>query len=75
MQKQLITIPGYRVYEYLLVINPHEELRLKILCDALREEGLKLLNWGEAQEEWQARVLSLRNWRPDEGWPDVSNEA
>ena len=55
--------------------NISEELRLKILCDALREEGLKLLNWGEAQEEWQARVLSLRNWRPDEGWPDVSDEA
>ncbi len=24
------TIPGYRVYEYLLVLNPHEELRNKI---------------------------------------------
>ncbi|MEK6783344.1 MAG: ATP-dependent helicase HrpB [Bacteroidota bacterium] len=51
-----------------------DELRTKILCDALRQEGLKLLNWGEAQEEWQARVLSLRTWRPDEGWPDVSEE-
>jgi 2'-5' RNA ligase len=26
-----ITLPGYRVYEYLLVLNPHEELRNKIL--------------------------------------------
>jgi len=25
------TIPGYRVYEYLLVLNPHEELRNKIV--------------------------------------------
>jgi 2'-5' RNA ligase len=24
------TIPGYRVYEYLLVLNPHEELRNKV---------------------------------------------
>jgi 2'-5' RNA ligase len=24
------TIPGYRIYEYLLVLNPHEELRNKI---------------------------------------------
>jgi 2'-5' RNA ligase len=24
------TMPGYRVYEYLLVLNPHEELRKKI---------------------------------------------
>ena len=51
-----------------------EELRIKILCNAVREEGLKLLSWGEAQEEWQSRVLSLRTWRPEEGWPDVSDE-
>ena len=25
-------IPGYRVYEYLLVLNPHEELRHKIMA-------------------------------------------
>jgi 2'-5' RNA ligase len=30
MQQQLVSIPGYRVYEYLLVINPHEELRNRI---------------------------------------------
>jgi 2'-5' RNA ligase len=26
-----ITLPGYRVYEYLLVLNPHEELRNRIM--------------------------------------------
>jgi 2'-5' RNA ligase len=26
-----VTIPGYRVFEYLLVLNPHEELRSKIM--------------------------------------------
>jgi 2'-5' RNA ligase len=34
MQLQTVTtatIPGYRVYEYLLVLNPHEELRSKIM--------------------------------------------
>jgi len=31
MQLTGITLPGYRVYEYLLVLNPHEELRNKIL--------------------------------------------
>lgn len=30
MQLTGITIPGYRIYEYLLVLNPHEELRNKI---------------------------------------------
>ena len=26
-----VTIPGYRIFEYLLVINPHEELRNKVM--------------------------------------------
>lgn len=31
MQLTGITLPGYRVYEYLLVLNPHEELRKRIM--------------------------------------------
>jgi 2'-5' RNA ligase len=30
MQKVITSIPGYRVYEYLLVLSPHEELRNQI---------------------------------------------
>ena len=30
MQLSGITMPGYRAYEYLLVLNPHEELRNRI---------------------------------------------
>ena len=51
-----------------------EEQRIKILCDTVREEGLKLLGWDDAQREWQARVVSIRTWRPEENWPDVSDE-
>jgi 2'-5' RNA ligase len=31
MEKIIAQLPGYRVYEYLLVLNPHEELRNKIM--------------------------------------------
>lgn len=31
MQKQIVSIPGYRVFEYLLVLQPHEELRNTLL--------------------------------------------
>lgn len=31
MEKLIVSIPGYRIYEYLLVLNPHEELRNKIM--------------------------------------------
>jgi ATP-dependent helicase HrpB len=49
--------------------------RVAVLCDAIREEGLKVLGWDEAQKAWQARVMSLRAWRPQEHWPDVSDES
>ncbi|CAN5375512.1 ATP-dependent helicase HrpB [soil metagenome] len=48
--------------------------RIQVICNAIREEGLKMLNWNESQEDFQARVLSLRKWRENESWPDVSNE-
>jgi len=51
-----------------------DELRIKLLCEAVREEGLPLLGWDDAQRDWQARVLSLRTWRPEENWPDVTDE-
>jgi 2'-5' RNA ligase len=31
MKTIINTIPGYKVYEYLLILNPHEELRNKIV--------------------------------------------
>jgi ATP-dependent helicase HrpB len=49
--------------------------RVAVLCAAIREEGLKVLGWGEAEIAWQARVMSLRVWRPQENWPDVSDES
>jgi ATP-dependent helicase HrpB len=51
-----------------------EALRIKIICEVIRDHGLKILNWTESQEELQARILSLKKWRPQENWPDVSNE-
>jgi ATP-dependent helicase HrpB len=51
-----------------------EEIRIHVLCDALREEGIRLLDWSDEHTEWQTRLMCLRTWRPDEGWPDVSEE-
>ena len=51
-----------------------EGKRINVLCDAIRHEGLKIIGWSAAQTEWQARVMSLRTWRPQEEWPDVSDE-
>ena len=52
-----------------------EQKKTAVLCQTIREKGLSFLNWGERESAWQARVLSLRKWRPDEVWPDVSDET
>ncbi len=45
-----------------------------VLCAAIREEP-NLLPWSDQILAWQARVMSLKLWRPDEDWPDVSKPA
>lgn len=56
-----------------LKIIPEEE-RIKILCDVVRKEGLTILNLTEQVFDWKARLSSIKAWRPDEEWPDVSDE-
>ena len=46
----------------------------EVLFNVIREKGLAFLNWADSEISWQARVLSLKQWRPDEGWPDVTDE-
>lgn len=58
------------------LLNISDKQRIAIICSALRDEGLNnMLNLTEETANWQARVLSLRAWRPDEAWPDVSIQA
>jgi ATP-dependent helicase HrpB len=52
--------------------DPDPELLQQAISDAVRKEGDHLLNFNEEVTQWQNRVLSLRKWNPDQGWPDVS---
>lgn len=53
-----------------------EEKSVQVFCDAIRGKGLAaFLDWGDEQYSWQARVNSLRIWRPEDNWPDVSDET
>jgi ATP-dependent helicase HrpB len=45
------------------------------MLEGVRRLGLEALPWTPATREWQARVLSLRAWCPEESWPDVSDAA
>lgn len=45
------------------------------LLDAVRRAGAGALPWSAPARALQARVLSLRAWRPGEGWPDLSDQT
>jgi ATP-dependent helicase HrpB len=52
--------------------NPDERHLEEAISKAIKSEGAHLLNFDERVEQWQNRVLSLRKWNPQDGWPDVS---
>ncbi|MDQ5908459.1 MAG: ATP-dependent helicase HrpB, partial [Pseudomonadota bacterium] len=49
------------------------EARRQAMLAGVRQMGLDCLPWTPELRDWQARVLALRNWRPDEDWPDLSD--
>jgi len=51
------------------------ERKIQAILDGIRALGLQALPWTEAARQWQARVQSLHLWRPEEAWPDVSDEG
>ncbi|MDH3311089.1 MAG: ATP-dependent helicase HrpB [Gammaproteobacteria bacterium] len=51
-----------------------EKIRAAML-EGVRRLGIEALPWTREAREWQARVLSLRQWLPAENWPDVSDAA
>lgn len=67
-----------RVGNLVLETKPMDKIddiqRIRVICELVKENGLKILNWNESQEDLQARVSSLRAWRPNENWPDISDE-
>jgi len=77
-RNQVVSVVEKRVGTLVLESKPalvmDETKRLHVLCDHIRSQGLKSLGWDEAQERWQARVMNVRIWRPDENWPDVSDD-
>jgi len=51
-----------------------EKLRAAAL-EGVRSMGVAALPWSREARDYQARVLSLRQWFPQEGWPDISDAA
>jgi ATP-dependent helicase HrpB len=50
-------------------------LAAQALTDAVRELGIDALPWTESLGQWRERVRCLREWMPELGLPDLSDEA
>ncbi len=51
------------------------EQSVAAMTEGVRSLGLQALPWSESTRQWQARVASVRAWRPLEQWPDVGDDA
>ena len=50
------------------------EAAVAAMVQGVRDLGLDALPWSPQLRQWQARILSLRAWAPDDGWPDVGDD-
>jgi ATP-dependent helicase HrpB len=57
------------------VPTPKDAATAAMLLAGIGQLGLDCLPWSEGLREWQARVQSLREWCPELGLPDVSDEV
>ncbi|WKZ61516.1 MAG: ATP-dependent helicase HrpB [Cyclobacteriaceae bacterium] len=51
-----------------------EDQRIHVLCTVIQESGVAMLGFSETVRELQARVGSLKSWRQNEPWPDLSDD-
>ncbi|MEM9325467.1 MAG: ATP-dependent helicase HrpB [Bacteroidota bacterium] len=52
--------------------HPPEQEVFDTLTELIQTRGNQLLNFDEPIQQWQNRVMSLKHWRTQEPWPDVS---
>ncbi|MCU0418438.1 MAG: ATP-dependent helicase HrpB [Cyclobacteriaceae bacterium] len=52
-----------------------EAAKNTILIEEINTRGWNWAGWGDGERQWQARVMSLKQWRPNESWPEVTDAA
>ena len=55
--------------------NPDESYLQVAISNAIKTEGEQLLSFDEKMQQLQNRILSIRKWSPNEGWPEVSTST
>ncbi len=68
-----------RLGPLLLDSKPDHEVneadRLRVILEKVRNTGLSMLGDPEQTSALQARILSLRHWRPEENWPLLTDDV
>lgn len=76
-KEKLLAHLELRLFGLLVRTEPTKEIsredKVTALLGAIREHP-NLLDWSDALDHWQQRVLSLKAWYPDQPWPDVRRE-
>lgn len=54
---------------------PASEKITEALLNFVQRQGLSVLHWDSASQEWLARVRCACQWLPEEAWPDMSDEG
>lgn len=72
-EKQLCI--GSIVLKSTTIENPDQEAVIDTICAILPKYGKQLLAFNAEVEQWQARVMSLRAWQPNESWPNVTTDT
>lgn len=57
------------------IAQPASEKITEALLDFVQRQGLSVLNWDSASQEWLARVRCASEWLPEEAWPDMSEQG
>ena len=66
---------GALVLEEKPTVNSDPALIAAAMLEGVREMGLSSLPWSDGARALRARVMFLRRLFPDEGWPDLSDDA
>jgi ATP-dependent helicase HrpB len=54
---------------------PDPETVMNAICEAIVKEGENLLDFNDEVAQWQNRLMSLKSWRTQENWPDVTTST
>ena len=78
-RKQIIAQREVRLGRLLIdrgaIPDPDPEKVRAAMLEGVRNLGFEALPWTREARDFQARVLSLRKWLPQENWPDLSDAA